>query len=114
MRPDPGFTGPVRWPWGVTGVAVAGSAPWWQSVQVPRAPRPEDLLRAGSEVPVSGPAARDADGDGRADTLVVVTPGGTELWSDLDGDGLADRVLVTGPRPDPADGPLAVLPDGER
>ncbi|WP_226361485.1 DUF6802 family protein [Pseudonocardia sp. ICBG1142] len=68
-------------------VAAALPVPWW--VRVPRA-RPGV---AGS-VPVSGPAARDGDGDGVAETLVVETERGPEFWTDLDGDGLAD--VVTG------------------
>ncbi|WP_224387576.1 DUF6802 family protein [Pseudonocardia sp. ICBG1293] len=66
-------------------VAAALPVPWW--VRVPR-------VRSGiaGSVPVCGPAARDADGDGVAETLVVETARGPELWTDLDGDGLADEV----------------------
>ncbi|MBC3194584.1 hypothetical protein H7X46_26395 [Pseudonocardia sp. C8] len=113
-RPIP-YPRPVRWPWGATGTAAAtaaaGTEPWWRSVAVPRARRPEDLLGGGSAVPVTGPAARDGDGDGVPDTLVVDTPAGTWFWTDLDGDGLADRVVTAG---DPVDDLLTAVLDGTR
>lgn len=98
----------ARWPWGTSGV-VAGSAaaaPWWNSVEVARAPAGPDRGPAlGGAVPVTGPAARDTDGDGLPDTLVLDGPAGASFWIDLDGDGLADRSIV----PVPAD-PGASLP----
>ncbi|ALE75576.1 hypothetical protein AD006_05865 [Pseudonocardia sp. EC080610-09] len=86
----------VRWPWGTTAAAAAaGAAPWWLAVPVPRGSG--NLPAGGPRVPVSGPAARDTDGDGAPDALVVDVPGGTSIWSDLDGDGLADHVRHVGP-----------------
>ncbi|MEQ3554946.1 DUF6802 family protein [Pseudonocardia nematodicida] len=107
MRPDPDDDR-SRFPWGTAGVvagaATAGwtAAPWWASVPVPRAPHP----LPGAAVPVTGPAARDADGDGVPDTLVIDGLDGPVLWTDLDGDGLADTASSTS-----GDGPLGVLTD---
>ena len=115
MRPErdaPAPVRPVRRPWGTLVVAAAPAAatgPWWRTVQVPRADRTAGPVWPGSAVPVSGPAARDADGDGVPDTLVVETPGGLSLWSDLDGDGLADRVRGLGLPPEPVEGLLPVV-----
>ncbi|MEJ8281795.1 DUF6802 family protein [Pseudonocardia spirodelae] len=81
-------------PAGSTALAAAAAAlpaPWWTRVG-PGAPGPAGF------VPVSGPAARDTDGDGIAETLLVDTVSGPALWTDTDGDGLADAVtgLVAG------------------
>ncbi|ANY06803.1 DUF6802 family protein [Pseudonocardia sp. HH130630-07] len=76
-------------------MAAGLAAPWWATVRVPRsAVRSEDLLGTGSAVPVRGPGARDTDGDGRADVLLVDGPYATTRWTDTDGDGLADQVLT--------------------
>lgn len=120
MRPDPvrgrwddggAAARAGRWPWGTTAAVGAAAAAtwtaagptWWSGLPVPRVADPGDLLGPGAAVPVSGPGARDGDGDGAPDTLVVARPGGWTVWVDLDADGLADRVTGTGvpPLPDP-------------
>ena len=89
------------WTWSRPGPA------WWAGLPVPRAPHPDELLRPGAAVPIAGSAARDADGDGVPDTLLVQGTGGMSLWTDLDADGFADRVTVL-------DGPAALrAPDDD-